>query len=351
MSQQHPYRATISPIPEETPRPLWSVMIPTYNCANYLRETLASVLAQDPGPEIMQIEVVDDRSTKDDPEAIVKELGKGRVGFYRQANNVGHTRNFETCLERSRGKLIHLLHGDDCVRHGFYDKMQRAFDRSTEVGAAFCRHIFMDEHSHWQQISWLEQPESGILSNWLERIAVQQRIQTPSIVVRRDVYEKLGGFDQRLSWTEDWEMWVRISAHYSVWYEVEPLALYRIHSNSSTGRHEQTGENMRDVRRAIEIFQAYLPQTTASKLVNQARENWALEAIRDTAPKMLAVGDLTAATTQIHEALKCSHSLKVIQKLAPLVLRVGKLWLKKLVRTKIVLGRQQNINYRVTSDN
>jgi hypothetical protein len=43
-------------------------MIPTYNCAIYLRETLASVLAPDPGSEHMQIEVVDDFFGKDDPE-------------------------------------------------------------------------------------------------------------------------------------------------------------------------------------------------------------------------------------------------------------------------------------------
>ena len=60
-------------------RPLWTVVIPTYNCANYLKETLASVLAQDPGEAIMEIIVVDDYSTKDDPEAIVKEYGQGRV--------------------------------------------------------------------------------------------------------------------------------------------------------------------------------------------------------------------------------------------------------------------------------
>ncbi|HZY25562.1 MAG TPA: glycosyltransferase, partial [Bacteroidales bacterium] len=76
-------------------------MIPTYNCAHYLRETIASVLAQDPGPEIMQIEVVDDHSTRDDPEVVVKELAGDRVGFYRQSQNVGYIKNFETCLQRS----------------------------------------------------------------------------------------------------------------------------------------------------------------------------------------------------------------------------------------------------------
>jgi len=111
------------------------VMIPAYECASYLRETLASVLAQDPGPELMQIEVVDDAST-DAPEKVVEELGGGRVAFHRQPRNVGHIANFNTCLERSRGQLVHLLHGDDCVREGFYRTMQQPFTQHPEIGAA-----------------------------------------------------------------------------------------------------------------------------------------------------------------------------------------------------------------------
>ena len=94
MNEQFLYRSRIPPVPEGESRPLWSVMIPTYNCAQYLRETLASVLAQDPGPEIMQIELIDDHSTDDDPAAVVAELGQGRVGFYQQPKNVGVPKNF-----------------------------------------------------------------------------------------------------------------------------------------------------------------------------------------------------------------------------------------------------------------
>lgn len=336
MKEQHPHRATLPPVPDGTCRPLWSVMIPTYNCARYLRETLASVLAQDPGPEVMQIEVIDDHSTRDDPAAVVAELGPGRVGFYRQPENRGHTRNFQTCLERSRGTLIHLLHGDDCVRDGFYRKLQRAFEAKPEIGAAFCRQIYMNADGHWTGISHLEQRESGVLSNWLERIAVDQRIQTPSIVVRRAVYEKLGMFDQRLSWVEDWEMWVRIAVHYQVWYEVAPLALYRIHANSNSGRHTRSGENVRDLRRAIEIMQSYLPEPMAGELSNQARENWALYVLRYEAPGLLAAGDMPAATTQMQEALKCSRSMNVLKVVAPLVLRMSRLLILKTVRGKVL---------------
>ncbi|BBD69180.1 family 2 glycosyl transferase [Nostoc commune NIES-4072] len=329
MSKQHQYRASISSVPKNTLQPLWSVMIPTYNCANYLRETLSSVLAQDPGADVMQIEVVDDHSTKDDPEAVVRELAGNRVSFYRQPQNVGHTKNFNTCLQRSRGKLIHILHGDDCVRQWFYVKMQQAFNDKPEVGAAFCRHIFINEQSHWQFISELLQPKSGLLNNWLEDIIVKQYIQTPSIVVRREVYESLGGFDSRFKfYYEDWEMWVRIATQYAVWYEVEPLAAYRLRSASNSGHSIRTGENMQDVRKGIEIVQSYLPNylshAIVNKLLNQNREHSALCAL-NTAQQMLSIGDVETVTNQIQEALKCSHSFTII-KLAV------KLFLKKTVR-------------------
>ncbi|MBW4446561.1 MAG: glycosyltransferase [Spirirestis rafaelensis WJT71-NPBG6] len=330
MSEQHEYRAIIPLVPEDSRRPLWSVMIPTYNCADYLRETLTSVLAQDPGPEVMHIEVVDDHSTQDDPAAVVKELGRGRVNFYRQPKNVGSIRNFNTCLQRSRGHLIHLLHGDDCVRDGFYHKLQRGFEENPEIGAAFCRYIYIDEHSHWQHISWLEQPESGVLDNWLERIAVQQRIQPPSMVVQRSVYEKHGGFDSRICCcAEDWEMWLRIASHYQIWYETEPLALYRIQSKSLTGRCARTGQNIRDLRKIIEFSQSYLRTPIASQLTHQARENFARYYLKELVPKMISEGDLVAATNQLRELLNFSHSLTTIKRVTYLALLIGNHWITK----------------------
>ena len=55
----------IEPVPEGIARPLWSVMIPTYNSGEWLRQTLESVMAQDRGPERMEIQVVDNCSTED----------------------------------------------------------------------------------------------------------------------------------------------------------------------------------------------------------------------------------------------------------------------------------------------
>lgn len=289
--------------------PIWSVMIPTYNCANYLRESLASVLIQDPGPEIMQIEVVDDCSTKDDPEAVVKELGKGRVKFYRQPKNVGHVRNFNTCIDRAEGKLIHILHGDDSLQYGFYEKMQIPFEDKPQIGAAFCRTVFIDEDSNWISLFELLQPKSGLLDNPLEKIVCGfSGIQCPCIVVQRSVYEKIGGFNSRFKYYgEDWEMWVRIATEYPIWYEVEPLAKYRINSISNTGFSVRSGKNVQEIRMAVDIVETYLsrymPADEAQKNLDIKRKKSAKSAIR-TGVKMLKQGEFQAAQCQIKEAFK-----------------------------------------------
>src|SRR5829696_2154721 len=92
------------PIPainESAQRPLWSVMIPTFNCSNYLKDTLLSVLATNIAEGEMQIEVIDDCSTDADVQSLVEQNGEGRVSFFRQENNVGSLRNFETCINRA----------------------------------------------------------------------------------------------------------------------------------------------------------------------------------------------------------------------------------------------------------
>src|SRR5205085_8247373 len=110
----------IAPLSDLVKRPKWSVMIPTFNCIHYLRNTMESVLAQGIGEDEMQIEVIDDCSVDGDVAALVAEIGKGRILFFKQEENRGSLRNFETCINRSRGRWIHILHGDDLVQQGYY---------------------------------------------------------------------------------------------------------------------------------------------------------------------------------------------------------------------------------------
>ncbi len=319
MTDASRHRAAVPPVPDGTLRPLWSVVIPTFNCARFLRETLAGVLAQAPGPDAMQIEVIDDHSS-DDPGAVVAEVGGGRVEFFRQPRNLGHTRNFHTGLTRARGQLVHLLHGDDAVLPGFYARLKAGFAARPDIGAAFCRHYFIDESGRRIGISDPEQGESGVLDDGLERLALEQRIMTPSIVVRRRAYETLGAFDDRLVCAEDWEMWVRVAAHFPVWYEAEPLAAYRMHADSNTGRHTRSAEDIRYTRMAIDLFTPYLPPARAKEIARRARATYALAAIRN-ARALWHAGDREGANAQLREALALSRSWRVMRATLGLVAR------------------------------
>src|SRR5260370_15340669 len=136
----------ISSVLPGSPRPFWSVMVPTYNSGKHLRRTLESVLRQDPGPEQMQIEVVDGGSTTDNPEEVVKELGQGRVGFYRLQVNKGPATTFNAAISRSHGRWVHLLHGDDMVSPRFYETFADAINRHPGVVMALSGSIIIDEH-------------------------------------------------------------------------------------------------------------------------------------------------------------------------------------------------------------
>lgn len=304
----------ITPFPESVPRPFWSVMIPTYNGTKYLEQTLKSVLEQDPGPNEMQIEVVDDCSTEDDPEALVREIGQDRVLFSRQPQNVGLLANWDTCIQRARGHWVHILHQDDLVMSGFYSCLREGIEQEPSVGAAFCRHSYIDENGDCLFLSALERETTGILSDWLNIIAIMQRVQFPAIVVRRSAYEQLGGFCPQARSAADWEMWKRIATHYSVWYEPQSLACFRLHSSSESSRLIKTGANIADTRRAIEISQSYMPNIIACELSSKAREYYAIDAL-NRASKMLDLSDPAAAIAQVREALKCSYSFKVIRTL------------------------------------
>jgi hypothetical protein len=277
----------IAAVPSTSDRPFWSVMIPTYEGADRIAGTLECVLVQAPGPERMQIEVVDDASRRGDTEAVVREVGGGRVGYFRQPTNVGHSANFNTCIRRARGEIVHILHDDDLVRPGFYDRLEPALREDPHLGAAFARSLYADADGHWWALSPLERPTAGVIDDWLFKIARGQRVTTPSMVVRRAAYESVGGFDETVAvGGEDWEMWVRIAARFPTWFEPEPLAVYRSNrAEGLTGATQGTTRLADDMLTMTDVIASYLPEhlppERAGEALERARElyaGWAVEA-------------------------------------------------------------------------
>jgi glycosyltransferase involved in cell wall biosynthesis len=302
----------ILPVASDVKRPLFSVMIPAYNCLGYLAETLESVLAQDLGPEQMQIAVIDDCSTDGDVSALVRDIGKNRVDFFRQPVNVGSLRNFETCLNCATGEWVHLLHGDDRVAPGFYAEIISLFRQYPEAGAAFTNTADLFMRPTGAELR--DRPpivrEAGILQNFLLMQAEVQKVETPSIVVKRSVYEQLGGFFA-VHYGEDWIMWVRIAAHFPVAYSPKCLAQYRyLNTTSISYRFFREGQNIRDMTKVITIINQYLPNEHRRRLKKNALYNYAIYCLAQV--DGLYLTDKRAALAQLTGALKMSQDVRLI---------------------------------------
>jgi glycosyltransferase involved in cell wall biosynthesis len=331
----------IDSMPEtDAPRPFWSVMMPAYRPdAAYLRQALESVLQQAPGPEQMQIEVVDDCSPGVDVAALVKAIAGKRVEFSRTPKNLGLAGCWNTCIERARGEWVHILHQDDLVLTGFYEKLKAGCQSKAAPGLVYCRHAFVDGDGHRLGLSGMDAREPGNLENPLPHLALRQRIQTPAVAVRRSVYEALGGFRSDLAFALDWEMWCRIARQHPVWYEPAILAWYRIHASAETARLRLAGSDIDDIRKCIEIVGDYLPEKKlAARVRRTALDYYAIQALQN-GWEMLCVRRFRPGVRQIRRAFKCGVSPRILWRVFILGMKT-----LQLAATKAVTGLKHAFN-------
>jgi glycosyltransferase involved in cell wall biosynthesis len=275
------FHTIIEPISNNASRPVWSIIIPTYNCAGYLKEALDSVLTNDFNNDTFEIIVVDDCSTLDNPENVVKQFNDSRIQFIRQPQNVGKVNNYAVGLTLSKGIFIHILHGDDFVTRGFYNELKSLFVQFPNIGAAFCQSNYVNEKSDVIGRTGIEIQTSGILEEWIYKITINQRIQPPSIAIKREVYENIGGYDYRLKYMEDWEFYIRVANNYPVAYTPKILANYRVHQNSSSQTSVLKGGRLTTLKSLLNIVDKYISPTIIRKIKKQRNQAQAYNLIRN----------------------------------------------------------------------
>ena len=244
----------IPPVSVSGARPWISVMIPTFNCAALLRACLAGVLAQDLGPSLMEIVVVDDRSELDDPEAVVDEL-------------VGAVATFNDCVRRSTGELVHVLHGDDLVLGGFYEEVRRLARSAPESSLYATGFTYIDERGRTIIGS---RPIEGLSTT--EAFAVDNPLQFCACVMRRSALEATGGFTPTLVHAADLEMWARLSARFGLTVSPRALASYRLFDAQHSAALRRTAENLVDHERALAILDHHRDLATSDLHLRRLRD-------------------------------------------------------------------------------
>ena len=302
---------TIEPVQAGCPRPFWSVMIPVYNDTRFLEQALKSVLRQDPGPGEMQIEVVDDASLQGDSERITATAGGGRVSFHRHRSNLGLANNFTACVRRSLGRVVHILHQDDFVLPGFYQPMRRRIEEHPECGLFMGRAMLVDSSGRVVAKSPRLHGTSGVQRDYYRLLSRENRALCPSVLVRREVYERGGGFEPGLNLAVDWEMWMRASGITWVWCEDRPLTAYRRHPEQTSARFRS--DAIGESRAALSYVAGRLPLPTE----DQARFH--REALRFLARLAmyhalahLSIGRFRDGREFIREAYACHPSWPIL---------------------------------------
>jgi hypothetical protein len=115
-------------------------------------------------------------------------------------------------------------------------------------------------------------------------------------------------------------MWVRVAAHYPVWYEPQPLAFYRMHDAGNTGRNVENAGEMEYVRLAIEMFSSYLPPAIRSRVTARAREAYALSSLQ-IAYTLSRRGSWEGVLAQTRAAFRLRSSPRVVARAVRLAIR------------------------------
>ena len=240
-------------------KPTVSVIIPTYNCEAYIAETLNSVLNQTfQGLELI---VVDDGSTDRTREIVASYSAPVRL-ISQTNSGVCAARNFG--IREAKGQYICLMDHDD---YWFPEKLAlqvEEMSRDPETGLVYSTFIwwFPSAEGVFPNPDSFESASgsTGIddeFSGWIYHLLLLDCwVLTSSALIRAEVFEKCGAFDESLPYSEDWDLWLRISQEYPFTKLKKPLTLYR--------QHPQQGNRM---ARSIDY---------RTELISKAAAKWGL---------------------------------------------------------------------------
>ncbi len=197
-----------------------SIIIPTYNRAELICETLESVYAQTYCE--YDVIVVDDGSDQDI--ASIAATPAHPVAFQRiEHAGQGAARNVG--LHLAQGEYVTFLDSDDLWEPRFLEKLTRALDLNPRAGWVYCNSATFDEGG---QLHAAYLPDAyKIRGSLFEALLEGNFLCVGGLLFRRWCFERVGGFDPELPPVEDWDLWLRIAHEYEAAYVDEPLVRIR----------------------------------------------------------------------------------------------------------------------------
>lgn len=214
-------------LPPLPPQPLVSIVTPSYNQANFLEQTLRSVLEQD----YARIEylVVDGISNDGSVEIIRKYASRDgftpSIHWWVSEKDSGQGEAINKGLSRATGEIIAWLNSDDYYLSNAISSAVKMFQQNPDVVLVYGDMLAVDENGQTFNVLKYRQ-----LS--LEDLLCFQIIGQPAVFFRREAYERTGGLDTTFHFLLDHHFWIRIAQHGKILHVPQTWAAARYHSQA-----------------------------------------------------------------------------------------------------------------------
>ncbi len=220
------------------PVPL-SICIPTYNGAAFLAEAIRSVLNQ--SYRDFELLIVDDRSS-DSTVEIARSFADSRLRVIQNERQLGIPRNWNRCVSLARGEYICIFHQDDVMLPKNLERKLSLLEAHADVSFVHSAVELLVESTNIQPpANWIESAADDFTVDgrrYFRKLLLQGNlICAPAVIARRQQLLNVGGFDEELGYTPDYEMWLKLCVSGRVAFLCQSLLQYRWHQKNASHQY------------------------------------------------------------------------------------------------------------------
>jgi glycosyltransferase involved in cell wall biosynthesis len=259
-------------------RPAVSVIMPIYNGERYVQEALDSVFAQ----SFCDYDVVcvDDGST--DRSLQLLEQYRSRLTVIKQAN-AGQSAARNQGVHASTGRYLAFLDQDDrWYPHKLVQQVELLEARS-DVVLVYCNSDRMDSEGHVIQVGATKSEQPSARESLLGRLIGEGLVLPSSMLIRRDVFERVGGFDPQLRGFEDFDLCARLTQQGEIAFLEESGMCYRAHEGGFNRAGGLTIVRSRE-RFLLRMRELYAEDRQKQALINEmlaeCYSDWGMDEVR-----------------------------------------------------------------------
>jgi glycosyltransferase involved in cell wall biosynthesis len=268
--------------------PKVSVIIPNYNHARYLRKRIQSVLDQT--FQDFDLTYLDDASS-DDSNAVFAEFDQDpRIkSIYNDANSGSPFKQWNKGIRATSGEYIWIAESDDIADPQLLATLVPLLDQNPNVGLAYCQSCFIDGNDtilHTVNLSTeahsADRWQRDFIANGVEEcqkcLLFQNTIPNASaVLIRRSVYESIGGAEEGMFLAGDWMTWIRMLLQSDIAFSAQTLNFFRTHSSSVRSKSVLNGTEYYERMILLQTLKNSIPvpDQTIATLGKQLIGNWA----------------------------------------------------------------------------